>query len=299
MKSAKLKLIVVYGVIAAVVVCGAVTASTVKSNALRHHQANASHSVTVPRTSPVAPPSDGPSATTRPCPKGSTDRESQTCAYWAAADAARDQAKWAFIGCVIAGCTLVAAVAAAVFAGRAAKHAKVSAEATSRATELAQRQLNDITRRRVTFWGPVIRNPGDKLYQLNPFRPGNEIEGELFVVYEGAGTAKIKQSHIRLEWLANLPMKPPYDLDESSLQTLPESVFAEDSKSQTFKSRITTVPQGFRRGAKTKLYMMGSVDITDDLGRYSVNKFCYRFDEIKGIFEPVLDRPEYHTIRPN
>jgi len=71
-----------------------------------------------------------------PCEKGQDKRYSDLCAQWKAADAAAEAAKWSYgqiwiggVGLILGIITMGAAVAAAIFAKRAAEHTKTGAEA--------------------------------------------------------------------------------------------------------------------------------------------------------------------------
>ena len=71
-------------------------------------------------------------ASTQPCDKGQDNRSSDLCAQWKAADAAQSgaYASWLFgyVGSVVGGLTLCAAIAAAFYARSAAIHTETSAK---------------------------------------------------------------------------------------------------------------------------------------------------------------------------
>lgn len=69
----------------------------------------------------------------RPCDKGNDERASDLCAQWKAADAAQESAKWTRRGFWLGILTLVAAGAAALFAGAAAYHTRRSADVSEQA----------------------------------------------------------------------------------------------------------------------------------------------------------------------
>lgn len=73
----------------------------------------------------------------QPCKPGENKRSSDLCSQWNAADAAKlaaDVALWAaIVGSVLGAATLVAATAAAIFAGRAVSEAKRGANADEKA----------------------------------------------------------------------------------------------------------------------------------------------------------------------
>ncbi|WP_346892923.1 hypothetical protein [uncultured Roseibium sp.] len=90
-----------------------------------------------------------PDRLTQPCEPGENNRNSDLCAQWKAADAARDSARWArytfwisVVGAAIGVLTLGAAIAAAIFAGSASKHTKSGADAAWEAAKEAKRQAD-------------------------------------------------------------------------------------------------------------------------------------------------------------
>ncbi len=77
-----------------------------------------------------------PSKLEKPCDEGRDDRSSDLCAQWKAADAAQASAKFTgttvtvgWIGLFLGAATMSAAIAAALFAKRAADHTKRAADA--------------------------------------------------------------------------------------------------------------------------------------------------------------------------
>ncbi|BCG94449.1 hypothetical protein MesoLj131a_33130 [Mesorhizobium sp. 131-2-1] len=80
-----------------------------------------------------------------PCRAGVDNRNSDLCAQWKAADAAQQSAMWAGIGTLIGGLTFAAAVAAAIYARRAAKHTETGAIAANKtlahAEQTSKREL--------------------------------------------------------------------------------------------------------------------------------------------------------------
>jgi len=84
--------------------------------------------------------------TNQPCKAGQDNRNSDLCAQWKAADAAKESADWArqsywliLAGTVIGFMTFCAAIAAAIYAGQAAVH-------TRRSADIAEKALLDIER---------------------------------------------------------------------------------------------------------------------------------------------------------
>lgn len=84
----------------------------------------------------VWPSGPDPSHLTKPCEKGQDDRSSDLCAQWKAADSAYEAAVWSRrtgwftgLGLIVGSITTVAAIAAAIFAKKAAGHARQSVEA--------------------------------------------------------------------------------------------------------------------------------------------------------------------------
>lgn len=89
------------------------------------------------------------------CNKGQDNRKSDLCAQWKAADASQQSAEYAFwfgiIGAVVGGSTLIAAVAAAVFARKAAVETAKGAKAAKKAVK-AGRAANSITNETHRAW---------------------------------------------------------------------------------------------------------------------------------------------------
>ncbi|MBW8294740.1 hypothetical protein [Sphingopyxis sp.] len=80
----------------------------------------------------------------RPCAPGTEDRTSDLCAQWKAADAAEEAARWSFwqmaltgLGLLLGAITMGAAIAAAVYAKRAAKAAEDAVKTAETATDHA------------------------------------------------------------------------------------------------------------------------------------------------------------------
>lgn len=93
----------------------------------------------------AASPSEAnrPSNLVQPCDHGESNRSSDLCAQWKAADAAESAANaaWLFgtLGTLIGAFTLAAAIAAAFFAKKAADHTESGAKAAQDAVEETQR----------------------------------------------------------------------------------------------------------------------------------------------------------------
>lgn len=95
-------------------------------------------------SAPASKNAQEPSQHDAPCQKGEDDRTSDLCAQWKAAEAAASSADaaWLFgyVGSAIGALTLFAAVAAAIYAARAAK-AAIGAERSFREAERAVLRL--------------------------------------------------------------------------------------------------------------------------------------------------------------
>ena len=96
--------------------------------------------------------SDEPDQLTQPCKPGENNRNSDLCAQWKAADAARDSARWArytfwlsIMGAAVGVLTFIVAVAAALFAKSASDHTKNGAEAAWKAVDVTE----DMGRRQI------------------------------------------------------------------------------------------------------------------------------------------------------
>jgi hypothetical protein len=141
--------LIVLGMAFATVVALAATQSwSPKGGGEGQQQQRTEQASTNPRT-----PSDGPlvesdsaSELNAPCAPGEENRNSDLCAQWKAADAADESAEWAermslpiWLGAITGVLTLLAAVAAAVFAKSAAYHTKRSADAAVEVNESTKR----------------------------------------------------------------------------------------------------------------------------------------------------------------
>jgi len=86
-----------------------------------------------------------PSRHDQPCPTGRDDRDSDLCAQWKAADAAKSAADAAWwiggAGVLIGALTLLTAIAAAAYARGAARHTKEGATQAKRASDAAEEAL--------------------------------------------------------------------------------------------------------------------------------------------------------------
>jgi len=91
-----------------------------------------------------------PSDLTRPCRAGDDNRDSDLCAQWKAADAARSAANaaWLFglLATLVGSATLVAAWAAALWAKKAADHTERGADEASRAADAAETSIGETKR---------------------------------------------------------------------------------------------------------------------------------------------------------
>jgi hypothetical protein len=107
------------------------------------------HQQTAPSPPPVSQPpvesADKPENANPPCEAGQDNRNSDLCAQWKAADAAKDSAYWArqsyrliFAGTVVGAFTLFAAIAAALYAREAARHTETGSIQTERSAKAAE-----------------------------------------------------------------------------------------------------------------------------------------------------------------
>lgn len=87
-----------------------------------------------------------PSRHDQPCPTGRDDRDSDLCAQWKAADAAKSAADAAWwiggAGVLISALTLLTAIAAAAYARGASNHTKEGAIQAKRASDAAEEALS-------------------------------------------------------------------------------------------------------------------------------------------------------------
>lgn len=97
--------------------------------------------------------SEAPSEVMQPCPRGTDNRSSDICAQWKAADSAHDAAWWGgatfyvgLVGLLLGAITMGAAIAAALYAKRAAVATERAAEIAKLAAAGADQALEIATR---------------------------------------------------------------------------------------------------------------------------------------------------------
>ncbi|WP_095203621.1 hypothetical protein [Mesorhizobium carmichaelinearum] len=98
-----------------------------------------------PISQPPVESADKPENPNPPCEAGQDNRNSDLCAQWKAADAAKESADWTMrsywlvlAGTIIGACTLIAAGAAAKFARDAAIHTEAGAKQAERSAKAAE-----------------------------------------------------------------------------------------------------------------------------------------------------------------
>ncbi|MCC6829531.1 MAG: hypothetical protein IT550_15010, partial [Novosphingobium sp.] len=119
-----------------------------------------------------------PDITTTPCRSGEDHRESDLCAQWKAADAAKIAAVAAWIigglGVLVGGATLVAAIQAAKYAKKAADHTEIGAKAaidSAKETATANKIARELARPWITI--------GCKLTRCQIYNGTLLIDGEI------------------------------------------------------------------------------------------------------------------------
>lgn len=137
-----------------------------------------------------------PSGLEKPCGEGEDSRESDLCAQWKAADAAKSSARaaWLFgaLGTLIGGLTLAAASAAAVFAKKAADHTESGAKAAADAVS-ETREANRISQEAMYQQRPWLKIVEIRIRDIsflnNPDRPdiGDHFSVHISVKVENVG----------------------------------------------------------------------------------------------------------------
>jgi hypothetical protein len=144
---------------------------------------------------------DEPKGYKDPCRTGDDNRNSDLCAQWKAADAAKSAAQAAWwlggLGTVIGALTLAAAWAAAMYAKEAAKHTKAGADEARRAANAAEKGLRHsekVTRAELRAY---LAAEKEKL-RLD----GNEASIDVFLRNVGQTPAEEVSSQRRLYFIA-------------------------------------------------------------------------------------------------
>lgn len=157
----------------------------------------------------IEPPA-GVDETVQPCSKGEDNRNSDLCAQWKAADAAKEAADWAgksywlgFAGTILGGFTLLSAGMAAYYAKRAAEETKRGADASDAAVAETRRIGEAQTRAYLS-----VRSA---LFFVNQF-------GQSIVEIELANSGQSPALDITIELIASVT---PND-GTASVQTSPE-----------------------------------------------------------------------------
>ncbi len=106
------------------------------------------------------------SSLNKPCQQGVDERRSDLCAQWKAADAAERSANATWTGTIVGSLTLVAAVAAAVFAGIAASHNRDANIITRQVGQAQARAYLSVKSARLNildglpYWELAVENSG-------------------------------------------------------------------------------------------------------------------------------------------
>lgn len=126
----------------------ALTAASPEQKANDHNQADAASAKALQNIASAIQQANERSEPDAGCQPGQDARNSDLCAQWKAADAAKDSTDWArrafwlaLLGTFIGAFTLGAAGFAAWYARAAAKHTKTGANEARRAADAAERQI--------------------------------------------------------------------------------------------------------------------------------------------------------------
>jgi len=259
-----------------------------------------------------------PNDLTKPCEPGTDERVSDLCAQWKAADAAKKAADWSVIiglaATFIGFFTLIAAVAAAIFAKQASKAGVVAAKHAETDLKLSNPPRFKLTR-------PIVykKDPLDEKNRtlLPDFLAGAEIHGRSFMINYGRYPATIyadssgrlyADCYLYFAKGASIPMGEPYRWAKERDKWVAPDFFQNGEPAPApapptipsggiigFTTNVQ-VPDSFSISAKGKwshtLYMIAAIryvgDAEDARGAY----FCKRYVPNEQRFE---DASEYEN----
>lgn len=234
----------------------------------------------------------------KPCAQEQDNRESDLCAQWKAADAARESADWtrrafwtALGGTVIAFLTLCAAVAAAWFAREAALHTERSADAAEDTLEEAKVTTRIELRARLSVLPRGINPMGDLKEGIGHVAlknigkvPAQEVTLHVFMKF-GVGEE------------SDFSIPPDSHRVERTLQ--PDTQMIEGSKQQF------PIDQFITDTSKKYVFVWGVSYYDDGYGNRRKTQFCHRYHAAKSDDYwrirkdiPVGDLPVATTIIP-
>jgi hypothetical protein len=144
---------------------------------------------------------DEPKGYKDPCRTGDDNRNSDLCAQWKAADAARSAANAAwvigYIGILIGLLTLGAAAAAAWYAKEAAKHTKAGADEAKRAADAAEENLSLANKISEIELRAYIRT-GEETYAEEPMEGGG-VHYTVRVPFTNVGLTPAQETETQIE----------------------------------------------------------------------------------------------------
>jgi hypothetical protein len=235
-------------------------------------QAQADQPVTskADNTNPIAPKTDIPESKDYGCKQGHDDRQSDLCAQWKAADAATDAARSSdtqtfigWIGLLLGGITMGAAIAAAIYAKKAAEHTKTGADAATTAHE----SFVSSERGRISFYHANISTNADGF---------DDYCLELRVHNIGKALAIIES----ISWSVSMPIFPE-KTQRQMFKTIPIAATEGDATIENSKP-LTNLGVNLSVDDlwHNKIYAMGFVDYKS-VERNFRSHFCFQINFIK------------------
>lgn len=219
---------------------------------------------------PILPKADEARREDQGCPKGQDERQSDLCAQWKAADAAYDSAQWAkvqttigWIGLALGTVTMLAAIAAAMYAKRAAI-------ATEDAVEIADVTSNRQLRAYVSV----------ALKRLIIDDKNGIIDGEITIT-NGGSTPAYEIHHagnicVLSDEEAEREFKEPVQRPVHGTPYVAMLPSGQSSRGQLLNHKIIGIEDFLRiKADAAKLYVFGYVSYADVLGHAHYTRFCY------------------------
>jgi hypothetical protein len=221
-----------------------------------------------------------PDQTTQPCDPKKPNRNSDLCAQWKAADAAADAAEAAWrqmligwIGVVLGGITMAAAVAAAFYARSAAIHSKTGSEAAI----AAHNSFIASERAYISFYA------GKLVKQTDGFDP---YFFQCYVHNLGKSAGTIKS----IRWEITMPIFPA----SPNFQIWQSQIIRPSEENPVFNNSILLEKLDAKFSLDdlwhNKIWAMGFLDY-ESVGRKFRSHFCFeiKFNEASGYTEEQWD----------
>lgn len=149
--------------------------------------------------------------------------------------------------------------------------------------DLAGKEFVSAQRPKIRARNVVVASPNPSMdHRLGIFQPGHPITGTFQIVNIGGTTATILGSHCIVYWdAAGLPMRAPFEGDVPNNPIAPGKLESGQAVTGPFNSQ-----KAIGEGAKTiatkviratRLFIMGWVEYSDDLGMVRRTAFCREF----------------------